>query len=246
MGKVNLEQSFEIAFRTIQAGPQKTSNDNVGVLTLITLVPCARIDLRRSNFVLHLFQCWPAVKAQHSYIANQDNSDGILTRASPKAKRAFSKEARRGSKNRGSPQRKSAEATEDYLETINSLIDEKGYIASVDIAERMNVSKPTVTSIVKKLDKQGYVVHEKYRGLTLTEKGRELAKDMKRKHDLITKFLTLFGLEERTAREDAERIEHGLHRETLEKMVFFTEFAQENPEIFKRYKVYSSRGEQTA
>jgi Mn-dependent DtxR family transcriptional regulator len=134
-------------------------------------------------------------------------------------------------------QRKAEEATEDYLETINSLINEKGYAASVDIAEMMNVSKPTVTSIVKKLHNQGYLVHEKYRGLKLTLKGKRLAEEMQKKHKLITSFLTLFGVDESIAREDAERIEHGLHAETLEKLEKFTEYALSNPEQFRKYRM---------
>ena len=133
-------------------------------------------------------------------------------------------------------QRKAEEATEDYLETINTLINEKGFAASVDIAERMNVSKPTVTSIVKKLHNQGYLVHEKYRGLKLTLKGKRLAEEMQKKHRLITTFLVLFGVEENVAREDAEKIEHGLHAETLAKLEAFTEFILVNPELLKRYR----------
>ena len=132
--------------------------------------------------------------------------------------------------------RKSEEATEDYLETINSLIHEKGFAASVDIAEKMNVSKPTVTSIVKKLHNQGYLIHEKYRGLTLTPRGKKLAEEMKRKHELITNFLVLFGIDEQTAKQDAERIEHGLHAETLEKLKAFTEFVLSNPEFIEKYR----------
>ncbi|MDA4131346.1 MAG: MarR family transcriptional regulator [Thaumarchaeota archaeon] len=137
---------------------------------------------------------------------------------------------------KGQPQRRAEEATEDYLETINSLIDEKGFAASVDIAERMKVSKPTVTSIVKKLDKQGYLVHEKYRGMKLTEKGRRLAEEMKKKHDLITSFLVLFGVEESLARQDAEKIEHVIHPETLEKLGAFTRYILSNPELIKKYR----------
>jgi Mn-dependent DtxR family transcriptional regulator len=133
-------------------------------------------------------------------------------------------------------QRGSEEATEDYLETINSLITEKGFAASVDIAERMKVSKPTVTSIVKKLHNQGYLVHEKYRGLKLTGKGKRLAEEMERKHRLITTFLELFGVEEEVAREDAERIEHGLHEETLAKLESFTEYVIAHPELIKEYR----------
>lgn len=132
-------------------------------------------------------------------------------------------------------QRGSEEATEDYLETINSLITEKGFAASVDIAERMKVSKPTVTSIVKKLHNQGYLVHEKYRGVTLTGKGKKLAEEMGRKHRLVTSFLTLFGVEETVAREDAERIEHGLHEETMEKLESFTEYVIAHPELIEVY-----------
>ena len=135
------------------------------------------------------------------------------------------------------PQRKAEEATEDYLETINSLIDEKGFAASVDVAERMKVSKPTVTSIVKKLHKQGYLVHEKYRGMKLTQRGKKLAQEMQKKHELITSFLVLFGVEEKVARQDAERIEHGLHPETIEKLGAFTKYVLANPELIRKYRV---------
>lgn len=135
-------------------------------------------------------------------------------------------------------QRKPKEATEDYLETIDTLIKEKGYAASVDIAERMRVSKPTVTSMVKKLDSEGFLVHEKYRGLNLTQRGRKLAREMERKHELLTSFLSLFGVDRKTAREDAEMIEHGLHSDTIEKLGSFTEYILMHPEELERYHSY--------
>ena len=141
------------------------------------------------------------------------------------------------------PHRKATEATEDYLEAINALIDEKGFAASVEIAERMGVSKPTVTSIVKKLDKEGFLIHEKYRGLRLTQKGKKLAQEMHQKHELITSFLMLFGVDEDVARQDAERIEHGLHSVTLDKLESFTQFVLSNPDIIKRYGMSSSKNE---
>ena len=109
----------------------------------------------------------------------------------------------------------------------------------MDIAERMNVSKPTVTSIVKKLHKEGFLVHEKYRGLKLTSKGKKLAEEMKKKHELIASFLELFGVDPTIARQDAERIEHGLHSETLDKLEAFTSFVLENPELIKKYRVFA-------
>jgi Mn-dependent DtxR family transcriptional regulator len=138
-------------------------------------------------------------------------------------------------------QRRPKEATEDYLETINALINEKGFAASVDIAERMNVSKPTVTSIVKKLDSEGFLIHEKYRGLTLTQKGRKLAQEMHRKHELITEFLMLFGVDRKIALEDAEMIEHGLHSDTIQKLRTFTEFVLSHPEMIEKYRSYFER-----
>ena len=138
-------------------------------------------------------------------------------------------------------QRKSTEATEDYLEAINALIEEKGFAASVDIAERMNVSKPTVTSIVKRLHNEGFLVHEKYRGLKLTHKGKKLAEEMKKKHELIASFLELFGVDQVIARQDAERIEHGLHSETLEKLEAFTLFVLDNPELIRKYRAFASK-----
>jgi Mn-dependent DtxR family transcriptional regulator len=134
--------------------------------------------------------------------------------------------------------RKSAEATEDYLEAINALIDQKGYAASVDIAEQMKVSKPTVTSIVKKLHNEGFLVHERYRGVALTPKGKRLAQEMRRKHELITDFLMLFGVDEKSARQDAERIEHGLYPETIEKIRAFTEYVLSNPDSIGTLKLH--------
>jgi len=142
-------------------------------------------------------------------------------------------------------QRRPAEATEDYLETIASLIDEKGFAASVDIAERMSVSKPTVTSIVKKLDRQGFLIHVRYRGIKLTQKGKKLAEEMRSRHQLITSFLTLFGVEESIARQDAERIEHGLHSATIERMGTFTEFVSSNPEFARRYRAFKPRSSES-
>ena len=133
-------------------------------------------------------------------------------------------------------QRKPEEATEDYLETINLLILEKGFAASVDIAERMGVANPTVTSMINKLDDQGFLVHEKYRGLRLTEKGKKLAEKMHERHLLLTQFLMLFGVGEVNAKGDAEKIEHGLSEETLRMLDAFVQFALSNPKVLDEYR----------
>ncbi|MDG6904436.1 MAG: MarR family transcriptional regulator [Nitrososphaerota archaeon] len=126
-----------------------------------------------------------------------------------------------------------AEATEDYVEMISDLIQTKGFASVSDIAERMNVSKSSATSIIKKLDKEGYVVHEKYRGLALTDAGRSLASRMKHYHQTLTRLLLAIGIPDKIAREDAEKIEHGLHSRSLTKLQILVEYLEANPEIIQ-------------
>jgi len=114
--------------------------------------------------------------------------------------------------------RNSSEATEDYLEVIDSLMLEKGFSSTSDVAERMSVTKPSVTSIVKKLHKQGFLLYEPYRGMALTDSGRTLARNMKELHEMLRRLLVLIGVPKDIAADDAEKIEHGLHPETVLKL----------------------------
>lgn len=114
--------------------------------------------------------------------------------------------------------KKSSEATEDYLEAIDLLVHEKGFASTSDIAERMGVSKPSVSGKVKKLHNQGYLVHTPYRGMALTDSGRSLARSMKELHEMLWKLLILIGVPKDIAADDAEKIEHGLHAETVRKL----------------------------
>jgi len=82
----------------------------------------------------------------------------------------------------------------------------------------------------------GLVVYERYRGLTLTDKGEKMAKFTQRKHVLISKFLRLLGIEEKTANEDAEGIEHHVHKETLNRIERFVEFANDHPNWFETFE----------
>jgi Mn-dependent DtxR family transcriptional regulator len=125
-------------------------------------------------------------------------------------------------------ERKSSEATEDYLEMIDLLVREKGYASTSDIAESMGVSKPSVTSIVKKLHRDGYLVHTPYRGIALTDAGRNLARSMKDRHEILRRLLVLIGVPNETATYDAEKIEHGLHPETVRKLRKLVSFLEDN------------------
>src|ERR687891_1712511 len=110
---------------------------------------------------------------------------------------------------------------EDYLEVIYELIQEKGYATTVDISSYLNVSSPSVTKMLQKLDESRYLDYEKYRGIRLTQEGSIIAKNMRQRHSLLVEFLKMIGVNEGTANKDAEGIEHYLHPETLEKLEEF-------------------------
>jgi DtxR family Mn-dependent transcriptional regulator len=118
---------------------------------------------------------------------------------------------------------------EDYLEAIYKLIKKKGYARTIDIAASLNVRSPSVTEMVQKLDRDGFVVYEKHRGIILTEKGEELAKSVIKRHETLVKFLKILGIEEEIAESDACSIEHYLHPTTMEGLSKFVEFLQDVP-----------------
>src|SRR2546423_10138953 len=88
----------------------------------------------------------------------------------------------------------SSAAVEDYLERILELIDSKGYARVVDIATSLKISQASVTNMVQRLDADGLLKYEKYRGLVLTAAGEALARNITRRHQLLTDFLTLLRL----------------------------------------------------
>ncbi len=110
---------------------------------------------------------------------------------------------------------------EDYLEIIYELVQQKGYATSVDITECLNVSAPSVTKMMRRLDLKGYLEYEKYRVIRLTNQGKAVAENIKKRHKLLTEFFKIIGVSEDIAIQDAEGIEHHLHAETLEKLEKF-------------------------
>ncbi len=110
---------------------------------------------------------------------------------------------------------------EDYLEVVYELVQQKGYATTIDISDYLNVSSPSVTSMMKKLDEKGFLRYEKYRGMRLTEKGIEVAKAIHKKHGILAEFFKMIGVQDDIANEDAEGIEHHLHPETLKKLEEF-------------------------
>ena len=90
----------------------------------------------------------------------------------------------------------SSTTVEDYLERILELINVKGYARVVDIAAALKISQASVSNMVQQLDGEGLLKYEKYRGLVLTTAGETLARNIARRHELLTDFLTLLGLDD--------------------------------------------------
>src|SRR5437870_7505252 len=102
----------------------------------------------------------------------------------------------------------SSAAVEDYLERILELINSKGYARVVDIAQSLKISQASVTNMVQRLDAEGLLNYEKYRGLVLTTAGETLARNITRRHQLLSDFLRLLGIDEQVIYHDVEGMEH--------------------------------------
>jgi Mn-dependent DtxR family transcriptional regulator len=117
---------------------------------------------------------------------------------------------------------------EDYLEVIYELIQKKGYATAIDISEALNVSSPSVTKMLQRLDENKYLRYERYRGISLTNEGVSMAENIHDKHSLLVEFLRMIGVDENVANIDAEGIEHHLHPETLKKLQIFINVIKKN------------------
>ena len=107
---------------------------------------------------------------------------------------------------------------EDYLKVMLELSDDKG-VRSIDIANALGISKASVSNMMDALRDEGYVTKEKYGAVTLTESGKCAAVNIKRRYELLKRFLhNVLGVEADTAAEDACRIEHLISPETTDQI----------------------------
>ena len=130
---------------------------------------------------------------------------------------------------------KSSSRMEDYLEVISELVELKGYATTLDISRYMDVSAPSVTQMLKKLDESGYIEYEKYRGINLTANGTRIADGIRQKHDTLIEFLGMLGIEYDTASQDAEGIEHHLNAKTTRQLRKFVTYLKANPGIIEGF-----------
>lgn len=110
------------------------------------------------------------------------------------------------------------QSAEDYLETILVLKERRGAVRSIDIANEMNFSKPSISVAMKKLRENGYIEVDKDGYILLTDAGMEIASKVYNRHKILTRFFVSLGVTEEVAAEDACKIEHHLSQETFEKI----------------------------
>ncbi len=107
-------------------------------------------------------------------------------------------------------------ASEDYLETMLMMQQQHGYIRSIDVAEHLGVTKPSVTYAPKRLRENGYITMDKDGLITLTDSGMAIAASMLDRHHTLTRFLMALGIDAETAETDACKMEHDISEKTFE------------------------------
>lgn len=108
------------------------------------------------------------------------------------------------------------ESAEMYLETIYTLSLNSNSVRSIDVAEALNYSRPSVSRAVGLLKKDGYLKMDEEGFLTLTEEGRALAEQIYERHTVLAAALEALGVDKETAAEDACKIEHDISDRTFE------------------------------
>ena len=135
---------------------------------------------------------------------------------------------------------------EDYIRAIHTLEVDKGCATTSDISSYLGVNPASVTEMIQKLHKFGFVTYERYKGVALTKKGRKIGKAIKRRHETLSTFLILLGIDREVAERDAYKIEHDVDSVTLEYLTKFVQFIQgapHNPKWLKHFKRYIKTGE---
>ncbi|WP_191398243.1 metal-dependent transcriptional regulator [Flavonifractor sp. An306] len=110
------------------------------------------------------------------------------------------------------------ESAENYLETILSLHETQGLVRSIDIANHLHFSKPSVSVAMKKLRESGYIEVDKEGYISLLPAGEEIARRIYERHKLLTQFFIHLGVSPDVAAADACKIEHDLSEETFQKI----------------------------
>jgi|SRR4030095_9424685 DtxR family transcriptional regulator, manganese transport regulator len=144
----------------------------------------------------------------------------VLVPAAMRSKSAPSKRRPSGAAAiRGNPRRTreehSQETAQDYVELIADLIEETGEARVVDLARRLGITHVTVGRTIQRLQRDGLVTAQPYRAIFLTDAGQRLARESRRRHEIVVEFLKTLGVPDAVAQSDAEGLEHHVSKETL-------------------------------
>lgn len=132
------------------------------------------------------------------------------------------------------------------MEVIHNLQRHNKPVRTTDVAHHFNVTPASVTEIFQKLDREGYINYTKYAGATPTKKGQKTALQTRKKHDTMKELLLHLGISEKIAEEDACKMEHLLHEETIAaamKLIETIKKCPDSPLLLKRLQNYCKTGE---
>lgn len=125
--------------------------------------------------------------------------------------------------------KKLSSSVEDYLEAIYWLGEKKGEARSSEISSFLGHKPSSITEMLGKLSKRGLIKHKKYGSVTITLRGRRVAKEISSRHDDLTNFLQLLGIDKKSAEVNACKIEHVVDSKVMEKLRKFVRFVREVP-----------------
>ncbi len=134
---------------------------------------------------------------------------------------------------------------EDYLEAIYALSKDKGYVRVTDIAHKLAIKSPSVSEMLRKLDKCRYVVYEPYGKIILTKDGELIGKTVMVRHETIKAFLKIILVPDAVAEKSACTIEHNLEPQTIEQLTKFVKFVdtyEMHPKWLEHFEVYCKTG----
>ena len=121
---------------------------------------------------------------------------------------------------------------EDYLEVIADLAESGGKVRSSNIADRLNVKRPSVTSALRQLSEKGLIKYRPYLPISLTAKGARQARSVQRRHGVMQDFLTrILGVEDQKAEEIACRLEHAMDKDITDRLIRFIEYIDACPRL---------------
>lgn len=125
---------------------------------------------------------------------------------------------------------------EDYIEQIYLQLETRGEARVSDVAEALSVLPSSVTKMAQRLDREGYVHYERYRGLVLTERGLRFGKKLVHRHELLEQFLRIIGVEEENIYDDVEGIEHHLSWNAMDRITDLVQELQQDEAFVEKLK----------